>query len=231
MESAGSSSFVKIKQEFSSKSRSAALAKIQTRNIDCSLDDIVRKNQNQLKMQKKFGGGLKDEAKDALRNLNPRFNQRKNFKPNLPSYRIRMKGGTWGNAGRQNGSGGRTSHQVSLMLRGLAPSVRFPDLVELFSVFKEDEPHIKMHYDHQGNIFGTAEILFKFEKTANEAIRQYDKVPLDGYPMSLGFSKPGGRKHSPETAYFWKNKFAGKETPSQQQLDQEIEQYMSLRPQ
>ena len=100
----------------------------------------------------------------------------------------------------------------------LAPSVRFPDLVELFSVFKEDEPHIKMHYDHQGNIFGTAEILFKFEKTANEAIKQYDKVPLDGYPMSLGFSKPGGRKHSPETAYFWKNKFAGKETPSQQQL-------------
>ena len=126
MESAGSSSFVKIKQEFSSKSRSAALANIQTRNIDCSLDDIVRKNQSQLKMQKKFGGGgLKDEAKDALRNLNPRFNQRKNFKPNLPSYRIRMKGGTWGNAGRQNGSGGRTSNQVSLMLRGVSFKVYF----------------------------------------------------------------------------------------------------------
>ena len=98
----------------------------------------------------------------------------------------------------------------------LAPSVRFPDLVELFGVFKEDEPHIKMHYDHQGNIIGTAEILFKFEKTANDAIRKYDKVPLDGYPMSLGFSKPS--KHSPETAYFYKNKSAGKETPSKQQL-------------
>ena len=124
MDSAGSSSFVKIKQEFSSKTRSAAL---QTRNIDCSLDDIVRKNQNQLKMQKKFGGGggLKDEAKDALRNLNPRFNQRKNFKPNLPSYRIRMKGGTWGSAGRQNGSGSRTSNQVSLMLRGVSFKVYF----------------------------------------------------------------------------------------------------------
>jgi len=216
MESARSSSFVAgIKQEFS------------TKKIDCSLDDIVRRNQNQLRTQKNFGGGLRDDAKDALRNLNPRFNQRKNFKPNLPSYRIRMKSGALGNGGRQNSSD--RSPQVSLMLRGLAPSVRFADLVDLFGVFKEDEPHIKMHYDHQGNIIGTAEILFKFEKTANDAIRQYDKVPLDGYPMSLGFSKPS--KHSSETAYFYKNKSAGKETPSKQQLDQEIEQYMSLRPQ
>ena len=55
MESAGSSSFVAgIKQEFP------------TKKIDCSLDEIVRRNQNQLRTQKKFGGGLRDDAKDAL---------------------------------------------------------------------------------------------------------------------------------------------------------------------
>ena len=118
MKSAGSSSsFVGIKQEFSSN--------IQTKKIDCSLDEIVRRNQNQLRMHKNSGGGLglKDKAKDALRNLNPRFNQRKNFKPNLPSYRIRMKGGTWSNAGGQNSSG--RTHQVSLMLRGVSFKVYF----------------------------------------------------------------------------------------------------------
>ena len=112
MESAGSSSFVAgIKQEFP------------TKKIDCSLDEIVRRNQNQLRTQKNFGGGLRDDAKDALRNLNPRFNQRKNFKPNLPSYRIRMKSGALGNGGRQNSSD--RSPQVSLMLRGVSFKVYF----------------------------------------------------------------------------------------------------------
>ena len=84
-------------------------------------------------------------------------------------------------------------HQHSLLLSGLAPTVTFEDLVELFSKDFQEKPLIKMHYNHNGNMIGTAEIIFKQERCARHAIELYDNVPLDNYTMSLTMNRPDRR--------------------------------------
>merc|ERR1711976_885510 len=85
--------------------------------------------------------------------------------------------------GNRRFKGGARNTQT-ILLSGLAPTVTFDDLIELFSMFK-DKPLVKMHYNHKGVMIGTAEITFNDKISAQKVIQTYDGVPLDKYKMSL----------------------------------------------
>jgi len=148
------------------------------------------------------------------------------FKRPFPNQPYRM---SW----RSNNKS-HVRHQHSLLLSGLAPTVTFEDLVELFSKDFHEKPLIKMHYNHNRNMIGTAEIIFKQERCARHAIELYDNVPLDNYTMSLTMTRPDRRGKWRDThgengaSDFTKYKYKKqREMPNKEDLDQELDEFMS----
>ena len=123
--------------------------------------------------------------------------------------------------------------KFSVALSGLAPSVTKEDLEELFSpIVSGKRPFwVKMHYNESRRPMGSAEITFPSFQAAKKAVATYDKVPLDNYPMKLRLNDEELMPKKEKIPVFYRiskqRRQQDQPSTSVEQLDQEMEEYMS----
>jgi len=166
-------------------------------NYDKSLDEIVRAK------------GIKNPTSMKSKHRNPYF--QKNI----------TKKGFWKKV-IQGDRNFDVEQKCLIKLSGLAATVSWADLQELFSPFSPTGSRIdvKMHYDSSGKYLGSAEIAMPNRKMAIRACQEYNNVDLDDFTMSAVVvgHEDGNRLVVDDVAPKNKNKTA-------QELNEELDQY------
>ncbi|XP_028081960.1 THO complex subunit 4A-like isoform X1 [Camellia sinensis] len=167
-------------------------------NLDMSLDDII-------KMNKKSGGGGGGgggggaNPRGRARNSGPGPARRL---PNRSSNRttpysagkVQAPETTWQHdmfadhaTAAYPAQVGRVSAietGTKLFISNLDYGVSNEDIKELFAEVG-DLKRYSIHYDRSGRSKGTAEVVFSRRKNAEEAVKRYNNVQLDGKPMKI----------------------------------------------
>ncbi|XP_032229827.2 aly/REF export factor 2 isoform X1 [Nematostella vectensis] len=167
--------------------------------LDMSLDDIIKQN----KKSSRGGRGRGGSRGPGRRGGGPVGRGRTRGNRSTPYSRPRELPDRWqhdkfdgrGSGGRSfsggSGGAGGISTGSKLSISNLDFGVSDSDISELFSEFGQVKRSC-VHYDASGRSHGTAEVVFVRREDAQQALKQYNGVPLDGRPMKIelvaGFS-------------------------------------------
>ena len=130
-----------------------------TSNYDKSLDEIIRVK------------GIKNPTSMKSKHRNP------NFQKKIAKKSFWKKGFYARNLD--------VEQKCRIKLSGLADTVTWTDLQELFSPFSQGSRiNVKMHYNNTGKFLGSAEIEMPNQTLAEKAVQEYNNVDLDDLTMS-----------------------------------------------
>ncbi|EDO34287.1 predicted protein [Nematostella vectensis] len=155
--------------------------------LDMSLDDIIKQN----KKSSRGGRGRGGSRGPGRRGGGPVGRGRTRGNRSTPYSRPRELPDRWqhdkfdgrGSGGRSfsggSGGAGGISTGSKLSISNLDFGVSDSDISELFSEFGQVKRSC-VHYDASGRSHGTAKVVFVKRKNAQQALKQYNGVPLDG---------------------------------------------------
>jgi RNA recognition motif-containing protein len=133
----------------------------------------------------KSGGGFKNKFIPERRGRGQNFNQARNTKHGSNRGQALKRGGHHFTRPKNVESIVESfSGSKNLIVSGLAPTVTLDDLKELFEEFG-GRPLIKIFHNEAGKPIGSAEVTFTKASQVAEAIKTYNGVPLDGYPLKM----------------------------------------------
>jgi len=129
----------------------------------------------------------------------------------------------WQKIANEDGKTFEAPEKCSVKITGLANSVNWNDLQELFNPFGQGmKPDVKMHYSTSGIFMGSAEVILPNRKLALRAAEAYNNVQMDNSTMTVVVE--GNDPENEMVSYIPEPAKKSKE-PTVEELDAEMDKY------